>query len=91
MLNEISKDKYFLLDTISKVAKTKKINHSPLLIVNLLPYDWHKKIDTDTIQLHIKKKDITSISFLEKESAKKIYGKRGENGVVLIRIDSINK
>jgi hypothetical protein len=90
LLNETGKEKYFLSDTIAKVAVTKKIKKSPLLIVNLLPYNWKTKFSSDTIHLPIKMKNISAIYFLKIESAKKIYGKeRGKNGVVLIQTDSI--
>ena len=87
VLDDIGKDKYYLTDSLQVLVK--KRHHPPLIVINGRQFKYQQ--NTDTIQLPIKKKNISNITFLSKKTGMVLFGKSGKSGVLVITIAQADK
>lgn len=82
VLNDSEKNKYFVLETINYAFEKDQIGKSPFIVINGTPFNYNKK--QDTILLPLKKSDILSIDFLNKNSSRIIYNEKENDGAIII-------
>src|SRR5688572_25073359 len=82
-------DKFYLSDSIKKIIKKGYIDTSPLIVIDGVEF----KYDTSraNIILPLKKKEITAIAFINKESSHVIYGENADKGAVLINTIALHQ
>ncbi|PTS90242.1 hypothetical protein DBR27_21860, partial [Flavobacterium sp. HMWF030] len=71
VLNDTKQNKYFVSESINQAFEKNEIDRSPLIVINGIPFRYNK--DEDTIVLPLKKSDIISLDFLNKNSSRIIY------------------
>lgn len=74
--------KFQIVDAVKTAYLKKVFINSPVIAIDGILFKYHKS--QDTIILPLKKKDITSIIYLNKESSSAIYGKKETNGAIII-------
>jgi hypothetical protein len=82
VLKDTDNQKYYLSDSIHKIAQNNQISLSPIIIIDGIPIKYD--IEKDTVFLPLQKKDLYQISFLNKRSATVIYGSQGDRGAIII-------
>ncbi|MCV9932025.1 hypothetical protein OIU80_06995 [Flavobacterium sp. LS1R47] len=82
ILNDIEVNKYFISGSINHAFKENKIDKSPLIVINGVPFEYNKK--QDTILLPLKKSDILNLEFLNKNSSRIIYNEKENAGAIII-------
>lgn len=82
VLKDTDNQKYYLSDSIHKIAQNNQISLSPIIIIDGIPIKYD--IEKDTVFLPLQKKDLYQISFLNKRSATVIYGSQGGRGAIII-------
>jgi hypothetical protein len=82
VLKDTDNQKYYLSDSIRKIAQNNQISLSPIIIIDGIPIKYD--IEKDTVFLPLQKKDLYQISFLNKRSATVIYGSQGGRGAIII-------
>jgi hypothetical protein len=82
VLKDTDNQKYYLSDSIHKIAQNSQISLSPIIIIDGIPIKYD--IEKDTVFLPLQKKDLYQISFLNKRSATVIYGSQGDRGAIII-------
>ncbi|MBB4804175.1 hypothetical protein HNP37_004261 [Flavobacterium nitrogenifigens] len=80
-LSDEGKDKLYLSDLISDLAKAGKITDQPIVVVDGIP---HRYQDLEKEKLVLSKMEIKKITALDKQAGVKIYGNYGEAGVLLV-------
>lgn len=80
-LSDEGKDKFYLSDSISDLAKAGKITTQPIVVVDGIP---HRYQDLEKEKLVLSKIEIKKIIPLEKQAGVKIYGNYGEAGVLIV-------
>ena len=83
--NDISK--FYLVDSVKNAYKTETIINSPVIAIDGIVFQYNK--ENDTIYLPIKKLDISTIDFVNKDSSPIIYGKNETNGAIIINTVSL--
>ncbi|MFH6997654.1 hypothetical protein ACHRVZ_06965 [Flavobacterium sp. FlaQc-57] len=89
VLNDTKKNKYFVSETINKAFEEDQIDKSPLIVINGIPFKYNK--EQDTILLPLKKSDIISLDFLNKNSSRIIYNEKENDGAIIITSRIQNK
>lgn len=82
ILNDKKENKYFVAQSINRAFEEDLIEKSPLIVINGVPFRYNKK--QDTILLPLKKSDIISLDFLNKNSSRIIYNEKENDGAVII-------
>ena len=82
VLNDKEENKYFVLESVNKAFEKNQIDKSPLIVIDGIPFNYDKK--QDTVLLPIKKSDIISLDFLNKNSSRIIYNEKENDGAVII-------
>jgi len=82
LLNDTKENKYFISETINKAFEEDQIDKSPLIVINGIPFKYNK--EQDTILLPLKKSDIISLDFLNKNSSRIIYNEKENDGAIII-------
>lgn len=82
VLNDTKENNYFVLKLVNQAFKENQIDRSPLIIINGIPFKYDKK--QDTIILPLKKSDIISLDFLNKNSSRIIYNEKQNGGAIII-------
>ncbi|WP_289663626.1 hypothetical protein [Flavobacterium panacagri] len=82
VLNGKEESKYFVQKLVSTAFKKDLIGESPLIVINGIPFQYNKK--QDTILLPLKKSDIISLNFLNKNSSRIIYNEKENDGAIII-------
>ncbi|MFH6944974.1 hypothetical protein [Flavobacterium sp. FlaQc-50] len=82
VLKDTDNQKYYLSDSIRKIAQNNQISLSPIIIIDGIPIKYD--IEKDTVFLPLQKKDLYQILFLNKRSATVIYGSQGGRGAIII-------
>ncbi|MFW0736523.1 hypothetical protein [Flavobacterium sp. T12S277] len=82
ILSDKKENKYFVAESIHRAFEEDLIEKSPLIVINGVPFRYNKK--QDTILLPLKKSDIISLDFLNKNSSRIIYNEKENNGAVII-------
>lgn len=82
ILNDKKENKYFVSESIHHAFEEDLIEESPLIVINGVPFRYNKK--QDTILLPLKKSDIVSLDFLNKNSSRIIYNEKENDGAVII-------
>lgn len=82
ILNDKKENKYFVAESINRAFEEDLIEKSPLIVINGVPFSYNKK--QDTIVLPLKKSDIISLDFLNKNSSRIIYNEKENDGAVII-------
>ncbi|MBF7091049.1 hypothetical protein IUY40_05805 [Flavobacterium sp. ALJ2] len=82
ILNDMEANKYFITETINQAFKKDQIDKSPLIVINGVLFEYNKT--QDTILLPLKKSDIISLDFLNKNSSRIIYNEKENDGAVII-------
>ncbi|MDQ6469061.1 hypothetical protein RB619_00310 [Flavobacterium sp. LHD-80] len=80
-LSDEGKDKFYLSDSIAKLAKTGKITAQPIVVVDGIP---HRFQDLEKEKLALSKIEIAKIIPIDKQKGISIYGNYGEAGVLII-------
>lgn len=80
-LSDEGKDKLYLSDSISNLAKEGKITTQPIVVLDGIP---HRYQDLEKEKLVLSKIEIKKIIALEKQTGVKIYGNYGEAGVLIV-------
>jgi|GEM_PF-1307561 len=80
-LSDEGKDKLYLSDSISNLAKAGKITDYPIVVVDGIP---HRYQDLEKEKLALSKIEISKIIPLDKQKGINIYGTYGESGVLII-------
>lgn len=80
-LADKGKDRVFLSDSISKLAKTGKITNHPIVVVDGI---LHRYEDLEKEKLALSKIEIKKIIALEKQAGISIYGNYAEAGVLIV-------
>ena len=74
VLNDTEENKYFVSESVNEAFHKNQIDTSPLIVIDGIPFNYDKK--QDTILLPIKKSDIISLDFLNKNSSRIIYNEK---------------
>lgn len=82
VLNDTKENNYFILKLVNQAFKENQIDRSPLIVINGIPFKYDKK--QDTIILPLKKSDIISLDFLNKNSSRIIYNEKQNGGAIII-------
>ena len=82
VLDDTSKNKYFLSDSIKAIFRKGQIGWSPLIEIDGVVFNYQKNLDT--IILSLKKNEITGVAYLSKKSSPFIYGKNAISGAVIV-------
>lgn len=82
VLNDTKENKYFVLELINKAFEENQIDKLPLIVIDGIPFKYNK--EPDTIILPLKKSDIISLDFLNKNSSRIIYNEKENDGVIII-------
>ncbi|MET0946487.1 MAG: hypothetical protein ABWY22_13830 [Flavobacterium sp.] len=82
VLNDSDKNKYFVLESINHAIEKDQIGKSPFIVIDGIPFNYNKK--QDTILLPLKKSDILSLDFLNKNSSRIIYNEKENDGAIII-------
>ncbi|CAA9196379.1 hypothetical protein [Flavobacterium collinsii] len=82
ILNDKKENKYFIAESINQAFEEDLIEKSPLIVINGVPFRYNKK--QDTILLPLKKSDIISLDFLNKNSSRIIYNEKENDGAIII-------
>ncbi|MBF4466039.1 hypothetical protein [Flavobacterium sp. LC2016-12] len=82
ILNDFEKNKYFVLESINHAFEKDQIGRSPFIVIDGNPFNYNKK--QDTILLPLKKSDILSLDFLNKNSSRIIYNDKENDGAIII-------
>ncbi|MRX67531.1 hypothetical protein SAMN06265349_1011222 [Flavobacterium resistens] len=80
-LSDKGKDKFYLSDSISNLAKTGKITVQPIVVVDGIP---HRFQDLEKEKLVLSKMEISKIIAMDKQKGISIYGTYGEAGVLIV-------
>ena len=89
VLNDTKQNKYFVSESINQAFEKNEIDRSPLIVINGIPFRYNK--DEDTILLPLKKSDIISLDFLNKNSSRIIYNEKENDGAIIISAKIQNK
>ena len=89
VLNDTKQNQYFVTERINQAFKKNEIDRSPLIVINGIPFRYNK--DQDTIVLPLKKSDIISLDFLNKNSSRIIYNEKENDGAIIISAKIQNK
>lgn len=82
VLNDTKENQHFVLKPINQAFEENQIGKSPLIVINGTPFEYDKT--QDTILLPLKKSDITSLDFLNKNSSRIIYNEKENDGAIII-------
>jgi hypothetical protein len=82
ILNDTKENKYFVLQLVNQAFEENQIDKSPLIVIDGIPFKYNK--EQDTIILPLKKSDIISLNFLNKNSSRIIYNEKENDGAVII-------
>lgn len=82
LLRDSDSLKYALSDSVKTAYLKGNIVHSPLVIVDGAPFRYNQT--QDTVYLPLKWSEIRYLSFLHRDSAPLIYGRKGANGAIII-------
>ncbi|MFH6949641.1 hypothetical protein ACHRV6_14190 [Flavobacterium sp. FlaQc-51] len=82
VLNDTEENKYFVLELVNKAFEENQIDKLPLIVIDGIPFKYNKK--QDTILLPLKKSDIISLDFLNKNSSRIIYNEKENDGAIII-------
>lgn len=88
-LNDTKQNQYFVSESINRAFEKNDLDRSPLIVINGIPFRYNK--DQDTIVLPLKKSDIISLDFLNKNSSRIIYNEKENDGAIIIRARIENK
>ena len=89
VLNDTKQNQYFVTERINQAFKKNEIDRSPLIVINGIPFRYNK--NQDTIVLPLKKSDIISLDFLNKNSSRIIYNEKENDGAIIISAKVQNK
>ena len=89
VLNDTKENNYFVSELVNKAFEENQIDKSPLIVINGIPFQYNKK--QDTIILPLKKSDIISLDFLNKNSSRIIYNEKENGGAIIITASIKNK
>ena len=79
--NQKKSDKTYLANYINSVKVDNSLTENPLLVIDGYAVEYETMNDGWFLLLE---EDISKVKYLKKENAEKIYGGKGENGVVLL-------
>jgi hypothetical protein len=82
VLNDTKENKYFVLELVNQAFEENQIDKLPLIVIDGIPFKYNK--EQDTIILPLKKSDIISLNFLNKNSSRIIYNEKENDGAVII-------
>lgn len=82
VLNEKEESRYFVQRLVSTSFEKDLIGESPLVVINGTSFKYNKK--QDTILLPLKKLDIITLDFLNKNSSRIIYNEKENDGAIII-------
>jgi len=82
ILNEKEESKYFVQQLVGTAFEKDLIGESPLIVINGIPFKYNKK--QDTILLPLKKLDIITLDFINKNSSRIIYNEKENDGAIII-------
>lgn len=82
LLEDNDSFRFQLIDAIKTAYSERNFINSPVIAIDGIIFKYNKS--KDTIVLPLKKKDITNIIYLNKESSPAIYGKKETNGAIII-------
>ncbi|MCR4032822.1 MULTISPECIES: hypothetical protein [Flavobacterium] len=82
LLNDNEKNKYYVSEFVNTVFEKDLIESSPLIVINGIPFKYNKS--KDTILLPLKKSDIFSLDFVNKNSSRIIYNEKENDGAIII-------
>lgn len=74
-------NKFFLADSIAKLAQRGQITKQPIVVINGIPFRYQ---DLEKQKLHLSKPAIAKINAIDKQKAIAIYSNYGEAGVLII-------
>ncbi|WPO77038.1 hypothetical protein [Flavobacterium sp. KACC 22761] len=80
-LSDEGKDKFYLSDSITSLAKAGKITDKPIVVVDGIP---HRYQDLEKEKLALSKIEIAKIIAIDKQKGISIYGTYGEAGVLIV-------
>lgn len=89
VLNDTKQNQYFVSESINQAFEKNDLDTSPLIVINGIPFRYNK--DQDTIVLPLKKSDIISLDFLNKNSSRIIYNEKENDGAIIISAKIQNK
>ncbi|UTN05014.1 hypothetical protein L0669_03720 [Flavobacterium bizetiae] len=89
ILNDTKDNKYFISKLVNQAFEEDQIDKSPLIVINGIYLKYDKK--QDTIILPLKKSDIISLDFLNKNSSRIIYNEKENGGAIIISTRIKNK
>lgn len=89
ILNNTKDNKYFVSKLVNQAFEEDQIDKSPLIVINGIYFKYDKK--QDTILLPLKKSDIISLDFLNKNSSRIIYNEKENGGAIIISTRIKNK
>lgn len=82
ILNEKEESKYFVQQLVGNAFEKDLIGESPLIVINEIPFKYNKK--QDTVFLPLKKLDIITLDFINKNSSRIIYNEKENDGAIII-------
>ncbi|KQB41025.1 hypothetical protein [Flavobacterium aquidurense] len=89
VLNDTKENKYFVSKLVNQAFEENQIDKSPLIVINGISLKYNKK--QDTIILPLKKSEIISLDFLNKNSSRIIYNEKENDGAIIISARIKNK
>lgn len=88
VLEDTNENKYFVSEFVKNVFDKNEIENCPLIVINGIPFTYNK--NQDTISLPLKKSDITSLNFLNKNSSRIVYNEKENDGAIIITTKNQN-
>ncbi|WP_281634159.1 hypothetical protein [Flavobacterium luteolum] len=82
ILNDKEESKSFVQKLVGTAYEKDLIGNSPLIVIDGIPFKYNKK--KDTILLPLKKSDILTLDFLNKNSSRIIYNEKENDGAIII-------
>ncbi|KAF2331180.1 hypothetical protein [Flavobacterium ginsenosidimutans] len=82
LLNDTGKNKNYVSEFVNNAFEQNEIGASPIIVINGKPLIYDKS--KDTIIVPLKKTDISSLEFLNKNSSRIIYNEKENDGAIII-------
>lgn len=82
ILEDKDDSKFYLIESVKKAYSEETFKNSPIVAIDGVVFIYKKNLDT--IVLPLKRKEITNLQLLHKNSSSIIYGEKEINGAIII-------
>ena len=82
LLEDKDDSKFYLVGPVKEAYKKGSFTNSPIIAIDGIVFKYNRSLDT--VNLPLKRENITNLSLLDRNSSPVIYGKRETNGAIII-------